>query len=134
VIVNGRSNSSPYTVTLNAGEIYFRQAVRGEGRAIAGEDLTGTQISSNFPVVVYGSHQRANIPWSEAVGRDHLVDQLPPTDRWATRAMLPPHFQLEKSVDDANFARVLAANNATRISIDSVFYRTINAGQFVDNP
>nr|HVZ41819.1 IgGFc-binding protein [Candidatus Kapabacteria bacterium] len=125
--LKGRPDTGPFTITLNAGEVYFAQA---NGRA--GTDVTGSVVRSTKRVVVYGSHQRANIPWDEAVGRDHLVEQLPPVNRWANRAIVTPHYQLPKTVNDRNLFRVLAAQDNTQIFFDSVFQTTLNARQFAE--
>ncbi len=125
--ISSRPDVAQFTVPLNAGEVYFAQAF---GRA--GTDLTGTRVSSNRPVVVYGSHQRANIPWDEAVGRDHLVEQLPPISRWGQRAIVTPHYQIPKTVPDHNIVRILAAQNNTQVFVDSVFLRTLAANEVVE--
>lgn len=125
--ISSRPDTAPYDIVLNAGEVYFAQAF---GRA--GTDLTGTRISSSRRVIVYGSHQRANVPWDEAVGRDHLIEQLPPIDRWAHRAIVTPHYQIPKTVADKNIVRVLAGADNTQIFVDSTFLTTINAQQHVE--
>ncbi|MBS1914079.1 MAG: IgGFc-binding protein, partial [Bacteroidetes bacterium] len=127
VRLKGRPDTSPFTITLNAGEIYFGQA---NGRA--GIDLTGTYIRSNQKVVVYGSHQRTNIPWSEAVGRNHLIEQLPPLNRWANRAIVTPFYDLPKTVHDKDIFRVLAANDNTQIFFDSTLQTTLKARQYAE--
>lgn len=136
--VNGRGSTAAYTVNLNVGEVYFGQAIESRGfprpDQLAGKDLTGTRIESNLPVVVYGSHQRSNIPWTEAVGRDHLVEQMPPTDHWGTRAMVTPHFQLPKTVNDSNFVRIIAARAGTVVTVDSGVSFTLVAGNPVQIP
>ena len=136
--INARGNRDPFQITINKGEVYFGQAI--ERRSFpgfiqrAGHDLTGTRISASAPVVVYGSHQRSNIPFSDAVGRDHLVEQMPPTDKWGTRAMVLPHFQLDKTVRDSNFIRVLAARAGTIVTIDSGSSITLLPGQPIEIP
>ncbi len=129
VRLKSRPDANPFTVTLNAGEVYFGQAL---GKT--GVDLTGTRIISDRVLVVYGSHQRANIPFDDAVGRDHLVEQLPSVDRWTNRAILTPLFQIPKTVPDANIARIIAAENDTRIFIDSTFFRTLGSREMVEIP
>lgn len=138
VPVNARGNTNPFQVTLNRGEVYFGQAI--DARSFpnfiqrAGRDLTGTRVRTSAPVVVYGSHQRSNVPFSEAVGRDHLVEQMPPTNKWGTRAMVTPHFQLRKTVNDANFVRVIAARAGTILTIDSGASFTLLPGQPLEIP
>ena len=136
--INARGNRSPFVIDLDRGEVFFGQAIDSRsfpGFTIrAGRDLTGTRIQASAPVVVYGSHQRSNIPFSDAVGRDHLVEQMPPTDKWGTRAMVLPHFQLEKTVRDSNFIRVVAARANTKLTIDSGSSITLLPGQPVEIP
>ena len=138
VPVNARGNTNAFRVTLNRGEVYFGQAI--DARSFpsfvqrAGRDLTGTRVRSSAPVIVYGSHQRSNVPFSEAVGRDHLVEQMPPTDKWGTRAMVTPHFQLPKTVNDQNFVRVLAARAGTVLTIDSGTSIALLPGQPLEIP
>lgn len=127
--INGRLDNSPFRVTLDAGEVFFAQA---DGKA--GVDLTGTQIRTSQPVTVFGSHQRTNIPWTLAVGRDHLVEQLPSVDHWGSRTIVTPHYQIRKTKADPNIYRVLAANDNTVISIDSTVAGTLNSGQMMELP
>ena len=135
VPVNGRRNTVPFTVRINAGEVFFAQARDNPNfDPAAGRDLTGTIVETDKPVVVLGSHQRTNIPWNDAVGRDHLVEQLPSTDNWETRAMVTPHFQLEKTIDDANFVRVIAAQPGTVLTIDSTSSQALPVGSPVEIP
>jgi hypothetical protein len=114
---------------MRRGDVFFAQA-----NGNAGVDLTGTTVRSNKRVVVYGSHQRANIPYTEAVGRDHLIEQLPPVNRWPRRAIVTPHYQLLKTVPDANIFRVLAAQDGTVLSIDSTVVATMRSGEVLELP
>lgn len=133
--VNGRGSTDPFSVRLQTGDVFFAQA--RDSRQIpmvAGRDLTGTRVRSDKPIVVMGSHQRANIPWNEAVGRDHLVEQLPPVSRWGRRAMVTPHYQLPKTQNDENFVRVIAAQSGTILTIDSITSQALPVGRSVDIP
>lgn len=129
VRINGRRDNSPFHISMQAGDVFFAQA---DGKA--GVDITGTEIRTNRPVTVYGSHQRTNIPWTAAVGRDHLVEQLPSVDRWPYRVMVTPHFQIPKTKADPNIFRIIAANDNTVISLDSTEYGTLNARQVLELP
>lgn len=135
VPINGRGNTVPFTVTINAGQVFFAQARDSRDfDPAAGRDITGTILESDKPIVVLGSHQRTNIPWNKAVGRDHLVEQLPSTDNWQTRAIVTPHFQLPKTVPDANFIRVIALLDGTVLTIDSTSSRALPRGRAVEIP
>lgn len=138
VSVNARGNTAPFTVTLQSGEVFFGQAVDGwrlgNPVQMAGRDMTGTRITSSKPIIVYGSHQRTNIPWTEAVGRDHLVEQMPPTDKWGYRAIITPHYQIEKTVPDENVFRVVAAFPGTTLIIDSTTSIPLVPGRALELP
>lgn len=127
--VNSRRNTDPFFIVLDAGEVFLAQA---DGPT--GTDLTGTEVRSTNPVVVYGSHQRTNVPFTQTVGRDHLIEHLPSVDRWQTRAMVTPHYQIPKTVRDANLVRVLAAYDNTVVNIDSVRYATLRAREHIEIP
>jgi len=124
-----RVDASPFQVRLDAGEIYFAQALGGIGR-----DLSGTRVKGDKPIVVFGSHQRANIPYDQAVGRDHLIEQLPALVNWGTRYFVTPHFQLPKTLADANVMRLIAIADSTVIKIDSAVATTLRARQVVELP
>ena len=50
-------------------------------------DLTGTRVISNRPVAVMSGSKCANIP-VDVSACDHLVEYLPPTDRWGIEFIL----------------------------------------------
>ncbi|MBC8144376.1 MAG: IgGFc-binding protein, partial [bacterium] len=129
VRLNSQPGKAPFSVNLDAGEVFLAQAQGGTG-----SDLTGTTINSNRPIVVYGSHQRTNVPYSQTVGRDHLIEHLPPVNRWQTRAIVTPHAQIPKTVADANVVRVLAAFDNTIVSVDSIRYATMRANDHIEMP
>jgi hypothetical protein len=61
-----------YTITLNRGQTYQTHSNPSPS------DLTGTLITSDQPISVFGGH-RANIPQGHTFC-DHLVEQLPPVE------------------------------------------------------
>jgi len=127
------NTSDIINVKLNKGEVYFAKA-GNKFLTRKGSDVTGTKITADKPIVVYGSHQRTNIPYTESSGRDHLVEQLLPTNLWALGTIATPFNQLAKSVPDNDFMRVLACKDATTIKVDSVNFITINQGKFATIP
>lgn len=124
-----RVDASPFQVRLDAGQVYFAQAYGGIGR-----DVSGTRIRGSRPIIVYGSHQRTNIPFDQAVGRDHLIEQMPPVNRWGSRFFVTPHFQLPKTLADANIMRVIASADSTVLRIDSSVTATLGALQVLELP
>ena len=81
----GRSlNDAPFTVTLNAGEVYM---VKGDGVTRGVFDLTGSKITSNKPVGLISFHERTTMPnlLINGHGRNHLAEMTPPTTMWGKR-------------------------------------------------
>ncbi|MCY2984883.1 MAG: Ig-like domain-containing protein [Planctomycetota bacterium] len=114
----GRQPGVPYTVTLNAGQSYQLQA---QGIPL---DLSGTLLSSNEPIAVYGGHSCANIPTNVPLC-DYVVEQIPPTSTWGTNFYTVP--LATRRVGDT--VRVIASQDATSISINGTVVRIINQGE-----
>jgi hypothetical protein len=127
VRINGQAGRAPIAVTLNRGEIFTGQAT-----GLAGTDASGTEIVASKPVAVYAGHERANVPYNRAVGRDHLAEQLPPVELWGTEAIVTPHAQIEKTLPDSNIVRVIAAADGTHISVDDLEKGTLNKGEVME--
>lgn len=111
---------TPYTLTLDEGQVY-----QG-GTDLAGADITGTSITSNHPVAVFGGHRCANVPAVSFC--DHLVEQLPPTSAWGERFVTAP---LKTRLRGDTF-RILAAEDATEVSVNGVPVATLGRGQHVE--
>ncbi len=124
--INGIRNS--FVINLNAGEIFFAKA-GSLALALAGTDVSGTRVISDKPVVVYGSHQRTNIPFNQSSGRDHLVEQMIPVKHWALGSIATPFNQVPKSSPDQDFMRIIASEDSTLIALDSIPVRIINKGE-----
>lgn len=128
VSVNGRGRTNPIGVTLNRGQVFLGQAIDQSDKAlVAGHDLTGTVVESDKPVVVYGSHERTNIPWDSAFGRDHLVEQLVPVDRWTSEVIAVPQKRPSQTVPAVDFIRVLSLKPNTKLAIRGLPEITLSA-------
>ncbi len=101
-----------FTVTLSRGAVYFAQAdlLKTE------QDVTGTRIESNKPVAVFAGAKRTAVPTELGNFRDHLVEQLPPVDRWSNMAVLTPHAVVSDS-RDTSVVRIIATRPNTLVSI-----------------
>ena len=75
VTTGGRTVGVPYNVSLNQGQAY---QLRND---VAGTDLSGTIITSDKPIAVFGGNECANIPTAVAFC-DHIVEEIPPTNTW----------------------------------------------------
>ena len=74
------SASPGNTITLSLQQ---GQVINLETDGDQGSDLTGSIVSSDHPVMVYGAHECANIPLGTNYC-DHIEQQLPAISKWGT--------------------------------------------------
>jgi hypothetical protein len=113
---------TPYTVLLNLGQTY--QLVN----TVLTDDLTGTVITSNLPIGVFGGHAGAEIPSAADCCWDALEQQIPPTQDWGYSFASVP---LATRTGGDTF-RFLASQNGTVVSINGTPVATINSGQYYE--
>ena len=119
------SANVPFTVTLMQGQTY---QLRDTSDALA--DLTGTRITSDQPIAVFGSHQCAGIPSADVFFCDYLVEQLFPITMWGNSFLTVPLYGR-----NGYTIRCLAWKTGTQVSVVSdngVFAGTINSGQILE--
>lgn len=139
--VGDREAGVPYVIELNRGETYHLV-----NRDDEPSDLTGTIITSNQPITVFGGHGCANIPPggpklpisqpdnplpdSSCGG---IAQQLPPTESWGTNFLTMP---LANPVARPRLRhdtfRLLAATDGTGISINGNPVAVLNRGQYLE--
>ena len=109
-----------FTLILNAGETY-------QLANPAGADMTGSLVSADKPVAVFGGHRCAEVP-SNVGYCDYLVEQIPDVTLWGnTYHTVPFSGRARYSV------RVMASQNGTTFtSAPAGMVSTLNAGQFAD--
>jgi hypothetical protein len=112
----------PYTVNLNEGETYLLR----NGNSMPA-DLSGSLITSNLPVAVFGGHQCANIP-AGYYACDHVVEQIPPSTVWGKNFLTEP---LATRLNGDTW-RILASEDNTNVSINGVPQAVINKGQLIE--
>lgn len=120
VTTGSRPAGVPYNLTLDAGEAY---QLRNTGSAPA--DVTGTSVTSDKPIAVFGGHQCANIPNGSTFACDHVVEQLPPTSAWGRNFVTVP---LATRVGGDTF-RFVAAHDDTQLSVNGAVVATLDRGQ-----
>jgi hypothetical protein len=96
-------------------------------------DLTGSRITANRPVEVFGGHVCAYVPYtSEAC--DHLEVQLAPIQTWGKQFVSRPMTDGGGAGD--NLVRVVAAFNGTEVTVDppqgGVDKITLDANRWVE--
>lgn len=110
-----------HTITLNAGDTY---QVRDE---IGSNDLTGTIVTSDKPIAVYGSHLATFIPDGSGFA-DHIVEQLPPTQAWGREFVTMP---LATRLKGDTF-RFLAGTDGTVVKVNNAVVATLLRGQYFE--
>ncbi|MEY3397435.1 MAG: hypothetical protein RL220_29, partial [Bacteroidota bacterium] len=124
--MGGNAAGVPFTVQLNAGQVY---QVRAAG---SGDDFTGTVVKATAasggcrPFAVFSGTDCTNIPAS-CYACDHIYEQNFPTETWGTDFYLAP-FQGATTYT----YRILAYGNGTTATIDGTTNVNLNAGQWVE--
>jgi IgGFc binding protein/Bacterial Ig-like domain (group 1) len=121
VSVGPRLAGVPYTITMNAGQTYQLREGAGTG------DLSGTIVSSDKPVAVFGGHMCANVP-PLFLDCDHAIEQLPSTDAWGERFLTMP---LATRLDGDTF-RFVAAVDDTTVNLNGALLATLDRGQVLE--
>jgi len=117
-VIGSHPAGTPFTTNLNAGQVY---------QLLGGSENTGTAISANHPISVYGFNECADIPVS-AQYCDHIVEQLPPTSSWGT-SFLAARLATRKKGDTY---RVLADQAGTEVKVNGATVATLGAGEFYE--
>ena len=129
--------SPPHTVTVNATDLLTTQfgigsdsvsamwqdmsranPRAGETLLISSlEDLTGTHIRGDKPLIVFSGHQCGSISPPTAAGAcNYLVEQIPPHTTWGSTFFLSP-LALRES---GNYYRIATVYNDTEVNVTCV--------------
>jgi len=120
-----RAANETYEITLDKGQTYQAQ-VDGHGYGGSGLELTGTSVIANKPIAFFSGDQCAAV---RTLYCDHLVEQLPPINSWASEYITLP---LATRRNGDTF-RILAAENQTYVWINDVIVAYLNAGEFYES-
>ncbi len=132
----GRAAGAPFSVTLAAG-----QSIQVQTQAsVAGQDLTGSIVSSTLPVAVFGAHARTETPsgFLSGVGvlsRNTLTEQLPPVGVWGRNFVLSA-FQIDATGNmnpEGDLMRIVALNDNTAVTINGRPWTTLMANRYADS-
>ena len=116
--VGGHPAGETYDVTLALGDTY---------QLVGSPDLTGTAISSDKPVSVFGGHFCADVP-TTASYCDHIIEQMTPTTAWGRSFVTSP---LASRANGDTF-RVLAATDDTTVRLNGAVVATLARGEFYE--
>ncbi|HNG96301.1 MAG TPA: IgGFc-binding protein, partial [Acidobacteriota bacterium] len=109
----------PYEITLNRGQVY--QLTRTEANDTL--DLSGSIITSDKPIAVFGGHICTGVPANGFC--DHLVEQLPSIDKWGRHFVTVPL----ATRPNGDIFRFVASLDDTHIAINGTQAVTLNRGQ-----
>jgi choice-of-anchor A domain-containing protein/RHS repeat-associated protein len=110
----------PFNITLNTGQVYNYGGNNNQ-------DVTGSIITSDKPVAVYGSHSFTYLPTTNGFGNP-LLEQLPSVETWGRRYVTVPFAERTAPT----MYRVLASANGTEVRINGELLAVLNRGQFVE--
>ncbi|MBM4178442.1 MAG: choice-of-anchor D domain-containing protein [Ignavibacteria bacterium] len=102
------------STTLRKGDCYLVQA---QATANGADDLTGSYVRSSKPVALLSGHVRSSIPSLTTNSKDHLVEQLPPVDKWGKSYATAPML-LKSAVQRPDVYRVVASKPDQTIQIE----------------
>ncbi|HEY3356202.1 MAG TPA: IgGFc-binding protein [Polyangia bacterium] len=116
-------HGSPGTTCATNGPCYYCDLSNGY-------DLTGTEITSDKPIAVFGGHNCSFVPYDKWAC-DHLEEQLFPVTAWgkayvATRAV---------STNDPNLWRIISGHDGNQIDFNPASVHasiTLNKGEWVE--
>jgi uncharacterized delta-60 repeat protein len=117
VAAAGQPAGTPLQVVLQQGESYHLRADDDDA------DMTGTTLSSQRPVAVFGANSCANVPNSDIEFCDATMEQMEPLDRWGTDFVGAPF-----ATRSGDVFRVLAHESGTKVEIDGEIVATLAAG------
>jgi len=122
VTVLGRAAGQPYNIVLNQGRTYELITTGGL------DDLTGTIITSDKPIAVWGGNQAAAVPDATWRYLNHILEELLPTNLWGENFLVEPY----ANQPNGDLLRVQAAQSGTNVSINGSPVATLDQGQFYE--
>lgn len=105
--------------TLNAGQTYQFTSSR---------ELTGTRITANAPIAVFGGNQCTNVPTNN-FACDHIVEQMPSIDQLSSTYFLA---QTPRTGALGNVVRVVGTDADTEVRINGALVATLGSGEFYE--
>ncbi|RMG94561.1 MAG: hypothetical protein D6705_16000 [Deltaproteobacteria bacterium] len=117
-------------VTLQQGDVL--QVVTSGG------DLTGTRVTSDKPIQVFGGHECTQVPIGTPAC-DHLEEALFPVDALAKEYFVaPPIHPSNPNAEKGQIVRIVATEPNTQLSYDppqgGLATSITNAGDFIESP
>ena len=122
ITVYNHETGSTDVINLDEGQTYYTDV------SSVGQDLTGSTVTSNYPVSVFGGDKIVNVP-SGCTAADFIVEQMFPTYSWGKNFVTVPTAGRDNSGDRY---RILTLDDNTVVTIDGVDVITLNANEFYE--
>src|SRR5580658_6660607 len=119
--VGGHTGGVPYAVTLNQGDVYQLQD------STVPDDLTGSLVSSDKPVALFGGHVCDFVP-AGVPSCNHLVEELWPLQYWGTQFITMPL----ATRTGGDTIRFISSSNATTVTVNGTALAPLQKGWSVD--
>src|SRR6266513_1986859 len=121
----------PFTIQLNQGQTYQLRNITDHTQLgdLNGPpvDFTGTVVTSDKPVAVFGGHDCTDLP-DGSLYCNSLVEQLPPTNLWGQNFVTMP---LAQEFNGDTF-RFLAQADDTHVLVNHQEVAVLQTGQFFE--
>jgi hypothetical protein len=115
-----RTAGVPYNVVLQEGEVY---QIRASG---LNNDVSGTIISADHEIAVFGGHRCGNVP-DQSGFCDYIVEQLPPINTWGQEFVALP-----LATRTGATYRLLASEDSTQVWENGFAVANLNAGELYE--
>ena len=129
-----REAAFPYTIQLNQGQTYqlrnnqnhteLSTSAFSKGPAV---DFTGTLVTSDKPVAVFGGHDCADVP-DGSLYCNSLIEQLPPTNLWGQNFVTMPL----ASEYNGDVFRFVSQTDGTHVQVNHQQVAILAKGQFFE--
>ena len=119
VAADGHAAGVPYDIVMNQGETYLYKVFS------VNSDLTGSLITSDKPIALFGGSVCANVPVGVCCC-DHIVEELSNTTTWGQAFVTVPL----KTRSNGDRFRFLASVDGTNVMVNGVSVANLNKGQF----
>ncbi|MBC8037535.1 MAG: PEP-CTERM sorting domain-containing protein [Rhizobiales bacterium] len=129
VAIHATENNTAVTFTPKGGAAINVVLQAGETYKYAGgsTDLTGSLVSADKKVAVFGGHECAQTP-PGITACDTLLEQMIPTDKLSKTYVLAATKAASISATGGDIVRIIATVNGTQVTVDGVVVATLNKG------
>jgi hypothetical protein len=116
----------PWTVSLMKGQTYL---VQSDNSLAAENDLTGSLIESDKPISVLTGHEITPITIGDRTSADHLIEMIPPVDRWGTQYFDMP---MAGRTGCGDYIRIISGEDGNQITYNGRGPFRLDAGEFAE--